>query len=244
MVSSPFKKKNILSTAVVSGSTLILIAADKSIYTGVRNFSGNIHLRPTESNKILWSIKNDTKETVLFKAPANINTAFYMMGHWFPSIALAGGMWLNGKIKHNNRSLQTASDIVEGYITQSIATQIVKRTSGRESPLAATGNSKWRPFVSFSDYKNNREKYDAFSSGHIATMMTTITILASNYPEKKWIKPVGYTLVSLCGFSMVNSGVHWAGDFPLGVAIGYVTGKVITNRHKKKAVLINLAPGN
>lgn len=243
LVSSPFKKKNILSTAIVAGSTLILITNDKAIYNGIRNFSDNIHLQQKEENNVWWSIKNGSKETVLFKIPRNFNTAFYMMGHWFPSIALAGGLWVHGKIKHNCRSLQTASDIVEGYITQSIATQIVKRISGRESPLAANGTAKWRPFVSFSDYKNNRERYDAFSSGHIATMMTTITILADNYPEKKWIKPVGYSLVALCGFSMINNGVHWSGDFPLGIAIGYVTGKVISNRHKsvKQTTDISLA---
>ena len=29
-------------------------------------------------------------------------------------------------------------------------------------------------------------------------------------------------------FGMVNNGVHWASDYPLGIAMGYVFGKAAT----------------
>jgi hypothetical protein len=73
-------------------------------------------------------------------------------------------------------------------------------------------------------------QYDAFPSGHLAIGMTTVTIIALNYPEKKYIKPVGYALLGLCGFQMINNGVHWAGDYPLAILMGYGFGKLIVNR--------------
>jgi hypothetical protein len=33
---------------------------------------------------------------------------------------------------------------------------------------------------------------------------------------------------------MVNNGVHWASDYPLGFAIGYMMGKSITKNGRKK----------
>ena len=91
---------------------------------------------------------------------------------------------------------------------------------------------KWRPFPSLGEYQKNTPNYDAFPSGHLATMMTTVTVLADDYPEKKWIKPLGYTLIGLTGFAMMNTEVHWAGDYPLALAVGYLNGKIITGRHK------------
>ncbi len=56
--------------------------------------------------------------------------------------------------------------------------------------------------------------------------MATVTVLADNYPEKKLIRPIGYTVMGLVGLAMINNGVHWASDYPLAIGIGYVTGKV------------------
>ena len=69
-----------------------------------------------------------------------------------------------------------------------------------------------------------------FPSGHLATAMATITILAGNYPDNKYIKPVGYSLMGLLGYAMLNNGVHWISDYPLAIAIGYTCGKIVSSR--------------
>ena len=235
LVKQPFQKKNLKSTALVIGSTALLIAIDQPVYDGVRKFSDNIGLHPEEKNNILWSIKTGNKETVILKTPGNLNTAFYMMGEGLPSLLIAGGLFVHGKISLDYRSLQTASDLSESFITLGVTTQIAKWICGRENPVVASQrNGAWRPFAPLKDFQNNKPRYDAFPSGHIATMMATVTILANNYPEKKWIKPVGYSLMGLTSFAMINNGVHWIGDYPIGIALGYLSGKIITDRHKVK----------
>ena len=72
-------------------------------------------------------------------------------------------------------------------------------------------------------------------------MMATVTVIATNYPEKKWIRPLGYTLIGLTGWAMMNTDVHWAGDYPLALAVGYVAGKVTTLKHRKKRQLYNVS---
>ena len=45
---------------------------------------------------------------------------------------------------------------------------------------------------------------------------------------------------------MMNNGVHWASDYPLGLGIGYMVGKAITsnsgNRIKKTASVLKFYP--
>ena len=63
-----------------------------------------------------------------------------------------------------------------------------------------------------------------------------ITVVAENYQEYSYIRPVGYTLASMLAFQMVNNDVHWASDYPLGIAIGYLVGKTVTKNGRTKIV--------
>jgi hypothetical protein len=51
-------------------------------------------------------------------------------------------------------------------------------------------------------------------------------VISENYPDNKWVKPVGYTLTTLVGLGMLNNGIHWLSDYPLGLFIGYYFGKL------------------
>lgn len=227
---SPFQKNNWIALSVVAASTAILIAKDQEIINWVRQSSDEMGLKPQTDYKILIKV-GDTR---LLKVPRNINTTLYQLGEGGTSIILAGGIWIYGKIKKDWRAVNTANDLVETFVTMGLTSQILKRVTGRESPFMATrAGGRWTPFPAFKEYQRNTSAYDAFPSGHLATMMATVTVLSSNYPEKKWIKPVGYSLMGLSVWAMMNTEVHWAGDYPLAIAIGYLSGKITTWRHKR-----------
>lgn len=230
LTKSPFKKKSIPALAVLAGSTALMIHYDQSITNATKNFSVRNNIDTNTSYKIFFRAGS-----LRMRLPKNLTSSLYMMGEGWVGLALGGGIWLSGKINSNDRAKQTASDLLEGFISTAIAAQFIKRTTGRESPFAATvPGGKWQPFPSFKEYQKNTPTYDAFPSGHLTTMMAYTTILADNYPEKKWIRPLGYLLMSLTGYAMINTEVHWISDYPLALAIGYVQGKIITARHKKK----------
>ena len=75
-------------------------------------------------------------------------------------------------------------------------------------------------------YAKNVPNYDAFPSGHLATAMATFTVISENYPEYRFIKPLGYTLLTALSFAMLNNGVHWISDYPLSLAMGYAFAKI------------------
>lgn len=228
---APFQKKNWIGLSVVAATTTLLILKDQDITKWVRQTSDGIGLNPETNFKIALKVGT----TKILKVPQNINTTLYQLGEGGTSMILAGGLWIYGKINKDWRAINTANDLAETFVTMGLTTQILKRVTGRESPFMATAEGgQWTAFPAFAAYQKNTSAYDAFPSGHLATLMATVTVLSSNYPEKKWIKPVGYTLMFLSGWAMMNTEVHWAGDYPLAIAVGYLSGKITTWRHKVK----------
>jgi hypothetical protein len=131
-----------------------------------------------------------------------------------------------GLIADDSRALRTASQTVEAFLATGITVQLLKRITGRESPICATRNKgRWKFFPHPSTYEKNQPSYYAYPSGHISTAMATLTVIAENYPGQRWIKPVGYTMIGALGVGLVAKGMHWYSDLPLGIALGYIFGR-------------------
>ncbi|MBL0745257.1 phosphatase PAP2 family protein [Chryseolinea lacunae] len=228
-----FRKKALPAWGIIAATTLIFIPLDHHMQRGVQNFCDYTSISPDTEYKTLIGFKLGSKDVPVYQLPQNVNTAFYSIGEGFTSVAISGGLWVYGKIKRDRRSVSTASQILQVQFTVGVLTQAIKRITGRESPFMATSpTGVWRPLPGFKEFTNNTPKYDAFPSGHIATMMATVTVLADNYPEKRWIRPVGYTLMTLVGAAMVNNGVHWVSDYPLAIGIGYVCAKATVKMNR------------
>ena len=234
IVVTTFKRKNIKPLLLTGGITLTLMLADKSVSNGVRQFSNNIHFHSEEEYRDIINLKAGKTDISIFKAPKNLNTALYQIGQGFPSLLISAGLFAYGKIHNDYRALSTASQLTETFILMGVGSQFLKRVTGRQSPSnAIDAGGNWHCFPSFKNYQTNTPNFDAFPSGHLATLMSTVTILAENYPEKRYIKPVGYSLIGLVGLSMINNNVHWISDYPLAIALGYLCARQVIKRNRK-----------
>lgn len=186
-----------------------------------------------------YGLEKDHEQDVfagMFTYPKNNAAALYYLGHGNTSLAVGLGFLSAGAIGKDYRALHTSSEIVEGILTLGVLTQGLKRVFGRESPYVRTEpRGNWDLFPNLKTYKEKTAHFDAMPSGHVATLTSTVTVIGKNYPEIKWIRPVGYTLVGVLAIEMMNSGVHWASDYPLGFLIGYSVGSVVANKRIKKS---------
>ncbi|HMC98767.1 MAG TPA: phosphatase PAP2 family protein [Ferruginibacter sp.] len=228
-----FQKKHLPDLLAIVGSTGILLYADQSIINSIQDISEDNNISSVEKFSPIVNVNIAGKRTNIGKLPKNLNTALYYIGQGSTTMFMAAGFYLVGKIKKDNRALQTASQLTESFITLGIGTQIMKYSTGRENPSDATvSGGRWQPFPGFRNFQNNKPKYDAFPSGHLSCFVSAVTIIGNNYPEKKWIKPVGYGIAGLCSLAMLNNGVHWASDYPLAIGLGHGFGRFIqVNRH-------------
>jgi len=222
-----FQKKNALTIAGLAVATGGLIAVDQDLYRMARDVGHTLHI---SGDTVMGRVAPGSP----IQYPKDLGTALYYLGDGMIPISITAGMFSYGMVTSDIRSLQTSSQLAEGLLSVAIVTQVIKRATGRQSPEASTqSGGKWQFFPSFNAYNKNTPAYDAMPSGHLATGMMTITVLADNYPEYTLIRPIGYTLMTLLGFQMMNNGVHWASDYPIGLAIGYGLGKVAVSHGRK-----------
>ena len=229
-----FKRENIKPLLFTGALTLALMVADQKISNDIHNFSSSNHFHSEEDYHDVLNLKLGKTNISLFKAPKNINTALYQIGQGFPSLLIGAGLFTYGKLQNDYRALSTASQLTETFILMGVGTQVLKRMTGRQSPSNATeAGGDWDLFPAFKSFQNDTPNFDAFPSGHLATLMSTVTILAGNYPEKKFIQPVGYSIMGLVGLAMINNDVHWASDYPMAVGLGYLCARQVLKRNRK-----------
>lgn len=226
-------KKGLITVGALAASTALLVAFDRPAMEAVQQCSRWAGISNERKFANALKFKVGGTNVNFMDLPQNFNSTLYFIGEGWPTIAFSAGVLVKGLITNDNRAIQTASQIGEGYIAMGITVQLIKRLTGRQSPFKTTeGTGKWHMFPAYSHYQGDVPNHDAFPSGHLATAMASITIYAENYPEVKWIRPVGYSVMGLVGLAMMNNGVHWLSDYPLAIAIGYTYGKIVTSRGK------------
>lgn len=158
---------------------------------------------------------------------SGVSNFFVSMGDGTTQFGLAAAFAAYGFVKDDARALRTGSQIVQAVLASGAVVQVLKHITGRESPFVKSGpGGIWRFFPDQIEYHKRVPQYDAFPSGHVCTALATTIVIAENYPETKWIRPVGYVITGLVGVGMVNRGIHWYSDYPLSIALGYTFGMI------------------
>ncbi|HVN72570.1 MAG TPA: phosphatase PAP2 family protein [Desulfomonilia bacterium] len=216
-----FSRDNIGLLAGMTVITGVLVYYDEPIVKAAQRTGDKLHISHETSN---------IQGLPFLEFPRDFGSALYFLGDGAVDIGIAGGFLSYGWYYKDSRALHTTSQLAEGLVSVGVTVQLLKHLTGRTSPASNDNKDRWRPFVSPVRYHKNVSHYDAMPSGHLASSMLTVTVIAENYPEYTCIRPLGYTLMSLCGFQMLNNGVHWISDYPLALYIGYSFGMLAAKR--------------
>jgi len=226
------KKKNLPGMAAIVGLTAISLCYDERIILAAQKFGKYSGLLDDDPDVNVSPIKN-----VPLLLPGSFNAALFYIGDGTTELAVDASFYIVGLIKSDNRALRTSCELSEGILTVGIYVQILKHITCRETPMRrSVPGGKWRFLSSFEEYGSSVPTHDAFPSGHLATAMMTVTVISMNYPEYKFIKPLGYTLMGICGYQMLDYGVHWMSDYPLAIGMGYALARNIVNRGRTKVI--------
>jgi len=225
------QKESLPYWGAIIGSTVLLYQYDESILLDTQRVGRKIGIGNDDSTSAVITFQGSD----VLRLPSDWGGAMYFLGDGWLHFGIAGGLLLYGKVAGESRPVRTSYQLIHGMATSTITSQLLKRTTGRESPFVRTEpGGDWYAFPSYSRYAGNTPKYDAFPSGHVMTATMTLTVLSNNYPEYRWIiRPVGIGLVSLLAWEMVNNGVHWASDYPLAIALGYMYGNEVSDHPGK-----------
>ncbi len=221
-----FSKEAIPGWSTVIASTALLYHYDEKLYQGSEQLGRDLGIGNRDNTKPVVSMSGQD----LLRLPSDTGSALYFLGDGWMHFTIAGSIMGYGYAKDRTYEVNTGMILVHGILVSTIFNQTLKRSFGRESPNVKTQErGAWRPFPSFNEYNSKTAEHDAMPSGHVMTATLTFTILAERYPDQKVpIYTVGGVWISALMFEMMNNGVHWASDYPLGIAMGWVIGKAST----------------
>ena len=126
---------------------------------------------------------------------------------WSPMIVLYG----YGAVARDYRAKRAGLLAIESYLITGFFTLGLKYAINRERPFSETGQS--------------------FPSGHASSIFAVVTVLATEYKDKKWLPPILYSIAGLTSLSRINDLKHWTSDVFFGFALGFIIGKTVSKIH-------------
>jgi hypothetical protein len=188
------------------GSSLLLYSDDQNLWEKTSDYGRS------NSYKHFWS---EVEE---------INGGYWQIG--------ASAFFISWGLMGDQRALRTSFQIARGIISSGMIVQVLKRSTGRQSPNKQTEpRGKWSGYPGESTYRKDVASYDAVPSGHLQSAMVTFLVIAENYPEQEWIQWVGWPMMGVFSYSLVATNIHWWSDFPIAAYLSYRFAKIVTRKN-------------
>ena len=153
------------------------------------------------------------------------------LGDGKSSIVLFGGAYAYSLLMGDARSKEIGLVGLESFAVSGVASLVLKMSFSREQPNVATrsGGTFYGPFAFFRQSQNSGKGwsfFDAFPSGHTATVFAAATTIA-DLCSSPWISAASYSVASMVGVSRIMEQTHWASDVFVGSIVGYYSTKLV-----------------
>jgi len=155
----------------------------------------------------------------------DVSDIFEPFGNGAFSIPALAAFYIYGYLGKDAKAERTALIAVESFLVTGLFTTVIKVAAGRHRP--STGDSS----TSFDGFTTDHK---SFPSGHSATVFAIATVIANEYEDVPYIKPISYGIATMTGLSRINDEKHWASDVFFGAALGYFTAKTLLRLHSNK----------
>ncbi len=134
-------------------------------------------------------------------------------------VGSAGGMWVMGRVSHNEHWSETGFLAGEAALNSFVAVEGLKYSLRRERPFQGDGSGAF--------FQNGGT---SFPSEHAAAAWSVAGVIAHEYPGS-FTKIMAYGLASLVSVSRVKGHQHFPSDAIIGSAIGNLVAQDIYSRH-------------
>ena len=171
-------------------------------------------------------------------------------GMFLPFIA-GGSLFAYSKIKNDDETLGASYAVFQASLIELLYNSALKAITGRPGPNWRNNNDMESLSKTFRFGFLRGGIFWGWPSGHTSTTMAVVSALTNYYPDKTWLKIVGYTLVgyTIFGVSSINrGGMHWFSDAVaaalMAYAVGSTVGKYYRNIYNLKHPQTRLTPIN
>jgi membrane-associated phospholipid phosphatase len=153
-------------------------------------------------------------------------------GEPIPSFILSGALLIHGISNNNETTKKIGFEIGQSFFYSVSVTSGLKIIIGRSRPYTGNLSTVYSPFSFGNDNLS-------LPSGHTTVAFSLSSVLAAN-TNNDGLKILAFIPAILTATSRVYQNYHWTSDVVLGAAIGYFTGKFVTDLHKQNEKNPNL----
>ena len=232
-----------------------LVNSQQSIYTRPKldplgNFGNNI-VNSFKGNNIYFHLAGAASTAILVTTDADYYIHKYFNEHeefgnvtspaihyamYFPFV-IGGSLFAYGKIKKDDEAVGASYAVLQSTIIAFSYNSLLKAITGRPNP-------DWRHTENMSALSKTFRfgflrggVFWGWPSGHTSSTMAVVSALTSFYPDKTWLKVVGYSYVAymVLGVSSLNrGGMHWFSDAIAASLMSYAIGSTVGKYYRSK----------
>ena len=152
--------KEFTGLALVTG---VLIYFDEDLIKKSRFMHDDLGISYTDKMQVLAEPFNQP-----IRVPSDLGSMLYFIGDGWTHLGVSISFYTAGKIKNDNRALQTSSQILQGMLSAGFVTQVLKHITGRVSPFKSVDfksysskkfdngstdvHDRWEPFPNQTTY--------------------------------------------------------------------------------------------
>ena len=158
-------------------------------------------------------------ESHLPDSPSTIKRSQDVSNYGVAVLVAAGtGAYVLGQATGNDRMRETGWLSGEAFINTLLVTEAVKEMAGRQRPLDASGQGRFR------------KHGDSFPSQHAAAAWSIASVIANEYPGRI-PQLLAYGAASAVTVARVTGRKHFASDALIGSALGWYVGRQVYRAH-------------
>jgi hypothetical protein len=134
------------------------------------------------------------------------------------------GFLLYGYFARDDRAGQVAFDsFISSLIASKAITPAIKQLAARTRP-------------------NGIGDDQSFPSNHATQAFAVATVIASHYPERRWVRWLSYGVASGVGLSRIYHDDHYTSDVLTGAAIGMLVGRTVVRTNESARAKWTVSP--
>jgi membrane-associated phospholipid phosphatase len=147
------------------------------------------------------------------------------LGEAYTLLPITAAFYFGGTALHSDHFRETGLLAFEALADSTVEMLALKSVFDRQRPLEGHGDGEFEASTS--------PRYDSsFPSGHAIETMTLASVMAHEYPHKRWVQVLAYAYAAGVIGSRLAANRHFPGDVVAGGALGWFTGDyVYGHRH-------------
>jgi membrane-associated phospholipid phosphatase len=169
--------------------------------------------------------KNAPDSTVL----RHLGNDVSYLGESYTLLPISAVMYFGGTATHSDHFRETGLLSFEAIADVTIAQLVLKSVFDRQRPLEGKGNGEF-------EASSGARYSSSFPSGHSIETFAIASVLAHEYPHKRWVKILVYGYAGGVVGARLAANQHFPGDVLAGGAIGWFVGDFVYGKRHNPAL--------